>query len=52
MFDLKLPDDSMDPVDIRLFLRHKHQPLSETWTYQYSPPSPKDRLLYLQMAGH
>jgi glucans biosynthesis protein len=52
MFDLKLPDDSMDPVNIRLFLRHKRLPLSETWTYQYSPPSPKDRLLYLQNAGH
>jgi periplasmic glucans biosynthesis protein len=52
MFDLKLPDDSMEPIDIRLFLRHKRLPLSETWTYQYSPPSPEDRQRYLQMAGH
>lgn len=52
MFDVKLPDDSMDPVDIRLFLRIGHLPLSETWTYQWSPPAPKDRLLMLQQAGH
>ena len=52
MFDVKLTDDSMDPVDIRVSLRHHHQPLSETWTYQWSPPTPKDRLLMLQAAGH
>ena len=52
MFDLKLPDDSMEPVDIRLFLRHKQLPLSETWTYQWSPPAPKARETMLQMAGH
>jgi glucans biosynthesis protein len=52
MFDVKLPDESMDPVDIRLFLRVGHLPLSETWSYQWSPPSMKDRLLMLQQAGH
>jgi glucans biosynthesis protein len=52
MFDVKLSDDSMDPVDIRLFLRIGHLPLSETWTNQWSPPSMKDRLLMLQQAGH
>lgn len=51
MFDVKLPDDSMDPVDIRLFLRMGHLPISETWTYQWSPPPMKDRLLMLQQAG-
>lgn len=52
MFDVKLLDDSMDPVDIRMFLRVGHLPLTETWTYQWSPPSVKDRLLMLQQAGH
>jgi glucans biosynthesis protein len=52
MFDVKLPDDSMDPVNIRLFLRTGHLPLSETWTYQWSPPPMKERLLMLQQAGH
>lgn len=52
MFDLKLPDDSMDPVDIRMFLRIGHLPLTEVWTYQYSPPSPQERLQYLRNAGH
>src|SRR5690606_35265616 len=53
MFDLKLPDDqSMDPVDIRMHLRIGHLPLSETWTYQYSPPTPQERLQYLRNAGH
>ncbi|HEY0940498.1 MAG TPA: glucan biosynthesis protein D [Steroidobacter sp.] len=53
MFDLKLPDDeSMAPVDIRMHLRIGHLPLTETWTYQYSPPTPQERLLYLRNAGH
>jgi glucans biosynthesis protein len=52
MFDLKLPDDGMDPVDIRMHLRIGHLPLSETWTYQYSPPTPQERLLFLRNAGH
>jgi glucans biosynthesis protein len=51
MFDVKLPDESMDPVDLRLFLRIGNLPLTETWTYQWSPPSMKDRLLMLQQAG-
>ncbi|MBL8271776.1 glucan biosynthesis protein [Steroidobacter sp.] len=52
MFDVKLPDDSMDPVDIRLFLRVGHLPLSETWPYQWSPPTPQERLQFLRNAGH
>ncbi|WP_116810443.1 glucan biosynthesis protein [Steroidobacter cummioxidans] len=52
MFDVKLPDESMDPVDIRLYLRLGHLTLTETWTYQWSPPPMKDRLLMLQQAGH
>jgi glucans biosynthesis protein len=52
MFDLKLPDDSMDPIDIRMYLRVGHLPLTEVWTYQYSPPTVQERLEYLRNAGH
>lgn len=38
MFDLKPTDDSVAPIELRLFLRLDGQPLSETWTYQYTPP--------------
>jgi glucans biosynthesis protein len=34
-FDLTVDGD--DPVDLRLFLRHKQQTLSETWLFQYQP---------------
>lgn len=37
LFDLK-PDDSVEPVNLRLFLALDGQPLSETWLYQYTPP--------------
>ncbi len=38
MFDLKPIDDSVAPVDLRLYLRANGQPLSETWLYQWTPP--------------
>ena len=38
MFDLKPNDDSMTPVDLRLFLRAGGKPLTETWIYQWTPP--------------
>ncbi|HWX03942.1 glucan biosynthesis protein D [Collimonas sp.] len=34
-FDLTV--DGAEPVDLRLFLRYKNQPLSETWLFQYIP---------------
>jgi glucans biosynthesis protein len=37
MFDLKPTDDSLMPVDLRLYLRANGQPLSETWLYQWTP---------------
>ncbi len=40
MFDLALPDESMEPVNLRLFLSADGQALSETWLYQYTPPLP------------
>lgn len=38
MFDLKPTDDSVAPIDLRLYLRANGQPLSETWLYQWTPP--------------
>ncbi len=37
MFDLKPTDDSVAPVDLRLYLRAHGQPLTETWLYQWTP---------------
>jgi periplasmic glucans biosynthesis protein len=39
MFDLKPEDDNPVPIDLRLFLRVDGQPLTETWMYQWSPPT-------------
>jgi periplasmic glucans biosynthesis protein len=38
MFDLKPTDDSVAPIDLRLYLRANGQPLTETWLYQWTPP--------------
>jgi glucans biosynthesis protein len=38
MFDLKPDDESLAPVDLRMFLRVDGQPLTETWIYQWTPP--------------
>ena len=51
MFDLKPPDDSVEPIDVRLFLRHRNQPLTETWVYQWTPPTPKERQTALDLAS-
>jgi glucans biosynthesis protein len=37
MFDLKPTDDSLVPVDLRLYLSANGQPLTETWLYQWTP---------------
>ncbi len=37
MFDL-VPDDSGEPIDLRVYLKLDDQPLTETWVYQYTPP--------------
>lgn len=47
MFDLKLTDDSLEPVNIRLFLRANGQVISETWLYQYTPPTLAERTRWL-----
>ena len=38
-FDLNFgpPDQPDDPIDLRLYLRHKDQAMSETWLYQVFP---------------
>jgi len=51
MFDVRPPDDSLQPIDIRLFLRHRHQPLTETWIYQWTPPSPQERKAALELTS-
>ena len=38
MFDLKLTDDSLEPINLRLYLAVNGQPMTETWIYQYTPP--------------
>lgn len=42
-FDVKPTDDSIEPVDLRLYLRMEGRPLTETWIYQWIPPAPADR---------
>ena len=46
MFDAVPPDDSTEQIDLRLFLRDASGALSETWLYQWSPPSKSERRLY------
>ena len=43
LFDVRPPDDNVNPVDLRLFLRIDGKPLTETWIYQWSPPPLKER---------
>lgn len=51
VFDVKPPDDSPAPIDIRLYLRHGRQPLTETWIYQWTPPPPQERRIALNLAN-
>jgi glucans biosynthesis protein len=43
MFDLRTTDEKLDPVDLRLFLKIDGEALSETWIYQWVPPSVAER---------
>jgi glucans biosynthesis protein len=45
MFDVVPPDDSVEPINLRLYLSVDGQALSETWLYQYTPPPPALRRL-------
>ena len=43
IFDLKPTDDSVEPINLRLYLRSDNHTLTETWLYQWTPPPPADR---------
>jgi glucans biosynthesis protein len=43
LFDVKPTEDSVEPIDLRLYLRVDGRPLTETWIYQWIPPSLKER---------
>jgi periplasmic glucans biosynthesis protein len=43
LFDVRPPEDSSDPIDLRLYLRIDGRPRTETWIYLWTPPSLKDR---------
>ncbi len=43
MFDLRLADDSVEPINLRMYLAANGQPLTETWLYQYTPPPADQR---------
>ena len=49
LFDIK-PDERVDPIDLRLFLRIRGHALTETWIYQWTPPSLKERKIALLRA--
>ncbi|MEO8409206.1 MAG: glucan biosynthesis protein D [Propionivibrio sp.] len=46
-FDLRPTDDSVEPVNLRLFLSVDGQALSETWMYQWTPPNAEERKRFL-----
>ncbi|MEY8709270.1 glucan biosynthesis protein D [Mangrovibacter phragmitis] len=43
LFDWYPTSDSVDPVEMRMFLRCQGKAISETWLYQYFPPAPDKR---------
>ena len=43
LFDIRPPEDSVEPIDLRLYLRVDGRPLTETWIYLWTPPSLKER---------
>jgi glucans biosynthesis protein len=43
LFDLKLTDASVEPINLRLVLATAGRPVTETWLYQYTPPPPERR---------
>jgi glucans biosynthesis protein len=43
IFDIRPPDASIEPIDLRLQLRVDGQPVSETWLFQWVPPSLAER---------
>ncbi len=48
LFDVRPTDESVEPIDLRMYLRIEGRPLTETWIYQWTPPSAKERKLAIQ----
>ena len=46
MFDV-VPDERTEPIALRLFLRVNGQALSETWVYEWAPPTASQRAAML-----
>lgn len=42
-FDIRPTDESVEPIDLRLYLRLGPRALTETWIYQWTPPPPAER---------
>jgi glucans biosynthesis protein len=45
--DLRPTDDSVEPIDLRLYLRVGREALTETWIYQWTPPPVAERRRWL-----
>ena len=43
LFDVKPTDDLVEPINLRMYLSVEGRPLTETWIYQWTPPSAKER---------
>jgi glucans biosynthesis protein len=43
LFDVRPPEDGVEPIDLRMYLRIEGRPLTETWIYLWTPPSSKER---------
>lgn len=43
IFDLRPDDERPEPINLRLVLHLDAKPLSETWQYQWTPPTPAER---------
>ncbi|SFK41394.1 glucans biosynthesis protein [Desulfomicrobium apsheronum] len=46
MFDVVPPDESQNPINLRLHLEADGRRISETWVYQMTPPPMQERTLY------
>lgn len=49
MFDLRPTDTLLEPINLRLYLRIDGQPLTETWIYQWTPPSTAERKHWISL---
>lgn len=48
MFDIRPPDSSIEPIDLRLQLTIDGQVVSETWLFEWVPPTPAERQRLLE----